>query len=178
MLLYFDWCDLVVLVVFQVDLVGNVNQPDRVIYVSCRCLPFLLNHCALLILNIVHYFYKIMLLYFYWYQLVAPDASQDYLVGNDNQPDRVTCASCRCRPFLLNHCASLILIVLNEYRIMLLYFYWYQLVAPDVFQAYLVGNDNQPDGVTYVSCCCRPFLLNHCASLILNIDLYHYRIVL
>jgi hypothetical protein len=115
--------------VFQVDLVGNVNQPDRVIYVSCRCLPFLLNHCALLILNIVHYFYKIMLLYFYWYQLVAPDASQDYLVGNDNQPDRVTCASCRCRPFLLNHCASLILIVLNEYRIMLLYFYWYQLVA-------------------------------------------------
>jgi hypothetical protein len=46
------------------------------------------------------------------------------------------------------------------------------------FQDYLVGNDNQPDGVTYVSCRCRPFLLNHCASLILRILLYHYRSML
>ena len=46
MLLHFDWCDLVVLVVFQVDLVGNVNQPDGVTYVSCCCRLFLLNDCA------------------------------------------------------------------------------------------------------------------------------------
>jgi hypothetical protein len=61
---------------------------------------------------------------------------------------------------------------------MLLYFDWYQLVVLVVFQDYLVGNDNQPDGVTYVSCRCRPFLLNHCASLILTIVLYHYIIML
>ncbi len=52
MLLYFDWCDLVVLVVFQVDLVGNVNQPDGVTYVSCCCRLFLLNDCASLMLTI------------------------------------------------------------------------------------------------------------------------------
>jgi hypothetical protein len=91
MLLYFGWYGLVVLVVFQVDLVGNDNQPDGVIYVSCRCRPFLLNHCALLILTIVHFCYKIMLLYFNWYQLVvAPDVSQVDLVGNVNQPELLT----------------------------------------------------------------------------------------
>jgi hypothetical protein len=111
MLLYFDWCDLVVLVVFQVDLVGNVNQPDGVIYVSCRCRPFLLNHCALLILTIVHYCYKIMLLYFDWCDLVVLVVFQVDLVGNVNQPDGVTYVSCCCRLFLLNDCASLMLTI-------------------------------------------------------------------
>jgi hypothetical protein len=120
-----------------------------------------------------------MLLYFYWYQLVAPDVFQDYLVGNINQTDGVIYVSCRCRPFLLNHRASLILTIVHYcYKIMLLYFYWYQLVAPDVFQDYLVGNINQPDGVIYVSCRCRPFLLNHRASLILTIVHYCYKIML
>jgi hypothetical protein len=138
-----------------------------------------LNHCALLILTIVHYCYKIMLLYFDWCDLVVLVVFQVDLVGNVNQPDGVIYVSCRCRPFLLNHCALLILTIVHYcYKIMLLYFDWCDLVVLVVFQVDLVGNDNQPDGVTYVSCCCRPFLLNHCASLILNIDLYHYRIVL
>jgi hypothetical protein len=71
MLLYFGCRRLVVLVVLQDYLVGNDNQPDGVTCVSCRCRPFLLNHRALLILTIVHYCYKIMLLYFDWCDLVV-----------------------------------------------------------------------------------------------------------
>jgi hypothetical protein len=87
-----------------------------------------------------------MLLHFDWYQLVVLVVFQDCLVGNDNQPDGVTYVCCRCRPFLLNYCASLILriILLYHYRIMLLYFYW----SSHFFQDYLAGSYTtiNPDG--------------------------------
>jgi hypothetical protein len=120
-----------------------------------------------------------MLLYFGCRRLVVLVVLQDYLVGNDNQPDGVTCVSCRCRPFLLNHRALLILTIVHYcYSIILLYFDWCDLVVLVVFQVDLVGNVNQPDGVIYVSCRCRPFLLNHRALLILTIVHYCYKIML
>ncbi len=96
MLLCFGCRRLVVLVVLQVYFVGTDNQPGGITCVSCRCRPFLLNHRALLILTIVHYCYKIMLLYFYWYHLVALVVVHCDLLGNANKPDGCRCVSCGC----------------------------------------------------------------------------------